>query len=257
MLIAPHGMIGRFLHRRSLARWKAAMREINDQDLDTLERQSDQARRTIRDAQRFRRAAEDRLALPRLGENTFPQPSGTDWSWRPLAWRSKIETRGLAPAMPKDSLTQEVVIFHDCKAAEITMQQFKNIRDIDLSAYRLCLDVFHFEGSYLSLVIEIPQQSCEGLTKNHLLRLSAVIDRERPTEIYARLNIKHGPNTEQVLLTLPDSGHDSYVDFDLAYSQLNEERAERMWLDLMIAKPAMNKITIHDLTFCRHPRAAL
>lgn len=84
-----------------------------------------------------------------------------------------------------------------------------------------------------------------------------MITRERPTRIDARLNVKHGPNTEQILLTLPDDSEDTAVEFDLAYSQLNESRAERMWVDLMIADPAMNKITIHDLNLCRYPRAGL
>jgi hypothetical protein len=38
---------------------------------------------------------------------------------------------------------------------------------------------------------------------------------------------------------------------------LNEQRAERMWVDLMIESPAMNKITFRDLNFSRYPRAEI
>jgi hypothetical protein len=153
-------------------------------------------------------------------------------------------------------MTNELVIFHDCKSREITLRQQRNSRDIDLSPFGVALEIFHFDGSYLSLVVEVPPSSCEGLKKTHLIRLACVVERERPTRIYARLNVKHGPNTEQILLTLPDTD-EAMVEFDLAYSQLIEARAERMWIDLMIEDPAMNRITFRDLNLSRYPRADL
>ena len=257
MLFSPHGMIGRFLHRRVVARWKATTQQAGDVDLAALEAQSQMAQKLMRHVNDFRVEAESRLALPRPGSTTFPRPSGTDWSWRPKIWRSAFAAGGLAPAMPKDSMTNEVVIFHDCKSAEVSLRQTRNMREIDLSPYGLSIEAFHFDGSYLSIVIEIPPSSCEGLRKKHLIRLAAMIERERPSKIFARLNVKHGPNTEQILLTLPDAAAETMVEFDLAYSQLNEQRAERMWLDLMIESPAMNKITIRDLNFSRYPRAEI
>ena len=47
------------------------------------------------------------------------------------------------------------------------------------------------------------------------------------------------------------------VEFDLGYSDINEKRVERMWLDLIFEGPEMNQITIRDITFCRYPRAEL
>lgn len=257
MIFPPQSFIGRFLHRRALARWKTAAREVHGRDLADLEVESRMAHQIIRDARRFKLAADDRLELPPVGSEAFPRPSGTDWYWRPEIWRAPFATGGLAPALPKDKMTNEVVVFHDCKTAEISLIQSVNKRDIDLSAYRLEINVFHFDGTYLSLVIEIPPTSCEGLRKKHLIRLATIIEKERPTKIYARLNVKHGPNTEQVLLTLPDSRDEASVEFDLAYSHLNEKRAERMWLDLMIEDPAMNRIRIRDLTLCRYPRSEI
>ncbi len=255
MLFSPHGMIGRFLHRRSIARWKARMHQTGDVDLTSLQTQNQMAQKLVRHVRNFQTEAESRLALPRPGSTAFPRPSGTDWAWRPKLWRSAF-AQG-APAMPRDNMTNEVVIFHDCKSAEVTLRQTRNIREIDLSPYGLEVEAFHFDGTYLSIVIEVPPESCEGLRRKHLIRLAAVIERERPSKIYARLNVKHGPNTEQVLLTLPDDKAETMVEFDLAYSQLNERRAERMWVDLIIESPAMNKITFRDLTLCRYPRAEI
>ncbi|WP_375255529.1 DUF6478 family protein [Yoonia sp.] len=257
MIFPPQSIIGRFLHRRALARWKNAARNIDRRDLAALEVESRMANQIMRDARKFKLAADDRLNSPPINSETFPRPPGTDWAWRPEVWRAPFPGGGIAPAMPKDRITNEVVIFHDCKTAEVCLRQSRNMREIDLSPYSFDIEIFHFDGSYLSLVIEIPTESCEGLRKRHLIRLAAIIEKERPTKIYARLNIKHGPNTEQVLLTLPDTHEETMVEFDLAYSHLNERRAERMWLDLMIEEPAMNKIRIRDLTLSRYPRSEI
>jgi hypothetical protein len=75
--------------------------------------------------------------------------------------------------------------------------------------------------------------------------------------VFARLNIKHGPNTEQILTELSLYNDDVIAEFDLAYAEINEQRVERMWLDLIFEGPAMNQVTIRDITFCRYPRAEL
>ena len=256
MLIPPHSLIGRFLHRRSVARWRAATEAVEDTQTSDLDVQMQMAKRTARRIRDFQAQAAAKLALPRPGSTTFPRAAGTDWSWRPKPWRMACPELGLSPALPKDNITNELLIFHDCKSREITLRQTRNTRDIDLSPFGVTLEVFHFDGSYLSLVIEVPPESCEGLRKNHLIRLATVITRERPTKIYARLNVKHGPNTEQILLTLPDD-EEAFLEFDLAYSQLIEARAERMWLDLLIEDPNMNKITFRDLNLSRYPRAEI
>ena len=137
MLFAPHGRIGRFMHRRTLARWKTAADHVQQMPLGALETQSRMAHQVLRDARKFKVAADDRLRLPRRGSDSFAKPPGTDWSWRPQVWGSAVPDGGIAPARAKDSLTNEVVIFHDCKASEISLTQSRNMREIDLSAYSL------------------------------------------------------------------------------------------------------------------------
>lgn len=249
--------LDRFVQRRAIKRWRKAAQTVAATDLGTLERQNDIARRLLRAVSAFRQEADSRLALPRIGSQSFPQPSGTDWAWRPKPWSAPVVPAGIAPALSKMELTNELVIFHDCKRAEVSLRQSRNTRADDLAPCGITLEAFHFEGSYLSLVIEIPKGSCEGLKKRHLIRLAVVVESARPSKIYARLNVKNGPNTEQVLLTLPDDRPETMVEFDLAYSGLNEKRAERMWIDLMIESPAMNRIDIRDLTLCRYPRAEI
>ena len=255
MPIPLPGPIDRFLQRRAVARWRRASADVPQMGLAALDRKREAARKLLRHIGAFKFEADSRLALPKIGSTRFPQPPGTDWAWRPKPWRAPVTPLGIAPALSKMEMTNELVIFHDCNQAEVSLRQVRNERDTDLAPYGIDLQAFHFEGSYLSLVVEIPEESCRGLRKRHLIRLAAVIESDSPTPIHARLNVKNGPNTEQVLLTLPDDAPETMVEFDLAYSGLNEKRAERMWIDLMIERPAMNKVTIRDLTLCRYPRA--
>ncbi|HBQ36996.1 MAG TPA: hypothetical protein DD729_09225, partial [Rhodobacteraceae bacterium] len=82
----------------------------------------------------------------------------------------------------------QATVFHDCKISELTLRQLRNQRKQDLAPFGLQMDVFKFDGSYLSLAIYLPDASVQGLKKTHLLRMDAIIEMEKPLEIFARLN---------------------------------------------------------------------
>lgn len=201
--------------------------------------------------------AESRLALPKIGSSFFSKPHGTDWSWRPDLWRGPLPVPGVSSAPTKSRLGEEVTLFHDCRFSELTLRQLRNLREEDLAPFGLRMDVFNFDGSFLSIVLDLPGAAADGLKKSHLIRVSSIIETEKPLEIFARLNIKHGPNTEQIVRELPLTDKDIVVEFDLAYSRLNEKRIEKIWLDLIFEAPEMNQVTIRDLNFCRYRRAAI
>ena len=48
--------------------------------------------------------------------------------------------------------------------------------------------------------------------------------------------------------------HDA-IEFDLALTQMNEKRLDKIWLDLILEKPAMNAAMIREMIFSRHLRA--
>lgn len=87
--------------------------------------------------------------------------------------------------------------------------------------------------------------------------MDVIIELEKPIEIFARLNIKNGPNTEQIVRELDLTQEQTVVEFDLAYSNLNERRIEGAWLDLIFEGPEMNQVVLRDLTFSRRPRAQI
>jgi hypothetical protein len=154
-------------------------------------------------------------------------------------------------------LGREVTLFHDCAHSELSLRQLRNSREADLAPYGLRMDVFAFDGSFLSVVLDFPQEVVNGLTRKHLLRMDTIVEMEKPLEIFARLNIKHGPNTEQIVRELPLHEDEIMVEFDLAYSNLNEKRVERVWIDLIFENPQMSQVVLRDLTFSRRPRAEL
>lgn len=251
------GIIDRALHKRSLWRWSRAAQSAETADLPTLRRDRTEARALSQKLDEVIFVAENRLAMPRIGSNVFPRPAGTDWSWRPELWRGPLPEKGLAAVESKTLIGQDVTVFHDCKISELTLRQLRNQREQDLAPFALRMDVFRFDGSFLSLVMDLPDDACAGLKKRHLVRMDLMVELEKPIEIFARLNIRHGPNTEQVVRELPLYEADPFVEFDLAYTNLNEKRVEAMWVDLIFESPEMNEVTIRDVTFARYPRAEL
>lgn len=245
------------LYQASLRRWARAARRAETTDLPELRAQRQRARRLKAHLDKLIHVSESRLALPMIGSTAFPKPFDADWAWRPELWRGPLPVPGISSVENKSMLGREVTLFHDCKRSELTLRQLRNRREADLAPFGLRLDVFSFDGSFLSVVVDLPDEAVQGLQRRHLLRVDTIVEMEKPLEIFARLNIKHGPNTEQIVRELPLGAEEVMVEFDLAYSKLNEKRVEKMWLDLIFEGPEMNQVTLRDLTFSRRPRAEL
>ena len=250
-------IIDQLFQMRALRKWRRSARQAERAALSELRIQRNHARQLRAHLDRLIHIADGRLALPKVGSSFFPRPHGTDWSWRPELWRGPLASPGLSSVPTKSMLGGEVTLFHDCGASELTLRQLRNLREQDLAPYGLRMDVFNFDGSFLSLVIDLPQAAAQGMTRGHLLRVATIVETEKPLEIFARLNIKHGPNTEQIVRELPLNEEDVLVEFDLAYSRLNEKRIEKIWLDLIFEAPEMNQVILRDLTFARYRRAAI
>ncbi len=250
-------IIEKLSHRRAMRRWARAARNAGKTDLNHLRQLRNGARLMRSHLDRLIHTADERLALPVIGSTSFSKPHNADWSWRPALWRGPLPNPGMSSVETKSMLGDEVTLFHDCKLSELTLRQLRNTREEDLAPYGLRLDVFKFDGSFLSLVIDLPEGATNGLKRSHLLRMDTIVEMEKPLEIFARLNIRHGPNTEQIVRELPLHEKDITVEFDLAYSNLNEKRVERAWIDLIFEGPEMNQVVLRDVTFSRRPRASL
>lgn len=250
-------LIDRIIHRRVLRRWRALADLGSGLDLQTLRRLRSQAWALRRSLDRVIHMAEHRLALPVIGSNAIRKPMGSDWVWRPHLWKGPIPVPGFSSVPGKADVCEGTTIFHDCRRSELTVRQIRNTRDEDLAPFGFRMDVFRFDGSFLSLVIDLPDEAVTGLLLTHLIRLDAIVEMEKPLEIFARLNIKHGPNVEQIVRELPLNEQEVMVEFDLAYTKMNEKRVERVWIDLIFEGPEMNQVILRDVTLSRRPRAEL
>lgn len=247
----------RVTDRRALRRWVRAADGVGDVEKSKLRQLRQQARQLRQQLDQVLFTADSRLSLPLLGSNTLQRPHHSDWIHRPRVWRGPLEPAGVASVRSGAVFGDELKLFHDCPLSEIAVRQVRNTRESDLAPFGLTFEVFGFHGSFLSLVIDIPEDAVEGLHRNHIVRLSVTSEAEQPIDVFARLNIQYGPNHEQ----LPNKqtlglGANAF-EFDLAYSNMHEKRVQKIWVDLVFGNPQMNQVTLRDLTLCRYPRAEI
>jgi len=257
MAVRMNSIIDRVFHKRVLRRWGRTVRRAQTADLLTLRAMRTRAKEIRRRLDEVLYVADGRLTLPLIGTNAIQKPLHADWAYRPELWRGPLNPPGMAAIETKSMIGSEVTLYHDCRVSELTIRQIRNSREEDLAPFGLRMDVFRFDGSFLSLVIELPDDAVIGLQRLHLVRFTAVVEMEQPLEIFARLNIKHGPNTEQIVRELPLNEEEVVVEFDLAYTNLNEKRIDRVWVDLIFEGPEMNQIVLRDVTLTRRPRAEI
>lgn len=253
----PDTFYGRMLFRRALSHWRSLAERAGEADPASLRILRGQGRQLRRQIDRMLHVTEGRLAGTATGAGAIRRPAMADWVWRPEVWAGPVTPPGLAPVENRTEFGRELKVFHDCVQSELTIRQIRNTGSAHLAPFALRMDVFRFDGSFLSIALDLPPTALGGLTLDHIVRLDIGVAMERPLEIYARLNIVHGPNTEQIVRELPVGQDEVVAEFDLAYTRMNEKRVERAWLDLIFEGPEMNQIVIRDVTMSRRPRLAL
>ena len=247
--------LDRLVHTAALRRWRRDTAMADHAPLHLLRTQRNQARKLRSQLSELIHQADGKLALPHIGSERFSRPQGTDWTRRPELWRGPLPVAGVAAVPSKAQLGSDVQLFHDCRVSEMTLRQLRNTRKEDLAPFGLRMDVFQFDGAFLSLVLDLPPAALDGLGGQHVIRVDAIVEYERPVAIFARLNLQHGPNTVQILQELPQSQTSVSAEFDLAHSEMNEKRLEKAWVDLIFDAPDMNQVIIRDITFARYLRA--
>ena len=255
MLDRLRNLIRERSHQRQLQRWQLGARQARNMSLSGLRELRRKANQIKRRIDTVNHIATSRLTLPVIGSKAIRKPARTEWAHRPEAWAGPVNPMGVAAIASKTRIGDELTVYHDCRNSELSLRQVRNTREEDLAPFGIRMDVFNFDGSFLSLAIEMPPDSVEGLKRSHLLRLNMIVDSERPQEMFARLNLRHGPNTEQIVRELDLSSRELWVEFDLYYTQFNENRGDAMWIDLIFEGPSMNQVVIRDITLIRRPRA--
>lgn len=169
-------MLGRLLFKRSIRRWASVADGAKITPISVLRKQRGNARRLLVHLNRFVHVADNRLALPLIGSQAIQKSHDSDWAWRPEAWCGPLPTQGMASVPSKSMLGNEISLHHDCDLNELSLRQLRNTREADLAPYGLRMDVFKFDGSFLSLVIDFPEASVTNLRRKHLIRLEPIIE---------------------------------------------------------------------------------
>lgn len=241
--------------RKVQDRWAAAKDAMAPLEAFELRALRNDARGLRRRIDRVIHASDQRLALPLLGAGLPRTPLGTDWAWRPDAWRAPLAVPGAIAESKRTQISDDLALYHDCPLGEIALRQLRNGEEADRAPFGLALDILGFKGGFLSLATNLPDAAVAGLKARHLIRLDAVIDVDRPLKAFARLNVKHGPNVAQIVCELPADGRGKLAEFDLTYARIDETRVERAWLDVIVNDPGLTRIILRDMVLSRRPRA--
>lgn len=244
--------------RLAVRRWERTAQSAEALDPATLAWLRPRARQVATHARHLSEAADRVLLGPRIGADTIERPPLCNWAWRPAPWAAAMTPRIVAGATGGTQLIEGARLFHDCPLAEITLKQTRATDARATAPFALSLDALGFAGSFLSLALDLPKDAALSLRRSHIVGVSVRLRIERPGEMYVRLNIKQGPNTDQMVSELrPGDRPDGPVtaEFDLGFDEINPAKLEGAWIDLIFERPEMNLVQILDLTLTRRPRA--
>jgi hypothetical protein len=244
--------------RFAVRRWEKAAQSADGLDAATLAHLGPRAREVAMHARQLAEAADRMLSGAHIGVDNIDRPPLCEWAWRPAPWAAAMTPPVIAGAVGGTQLTEGVRLFHDCPLSEITLRQVRATRSDAAAPFALSLDALGFAGSFLSLAMDLPRTAAVELRRSHIVGVSVRLQMERAGEMFVRLNIKQGPNTDQMVSELragdqPDGR--VTAEFDLGFDEINPAKLEAAWIDLIFERPEMNLVRIEDLTLTRRPRA--
>ncbi|WP_224816538.1 DUF6478 family protein [Hasllibacter sp. MH4015] len=248
-------MFGGFGLGQTLKRWQRALKSPSTLSSGDLRRMSGDMTGMRDRLDNMAAKARSELQARTIGDDGIDRPDQCDWSVRPAPWTSEMRPRGVVGLNSPQPLPGGITLFHDATYAEMSLRQERAPTSVRGAQFGLVLEVYRSDGSFVSFVQDLPAEALVGLTRNHFVSVRITADREQPVEIYARLNIQHGPNVEQLVRQVEFDGETGQAEFDLAYSKINEKRLEKAWLDLIVEGPKMTRVALWDMVMLRAPRA--
>ena len=118
----------------------------------------------------------------RLGDSkTYWHGSTMLWSWRPELWTVRCPSRSGPVVQSGARLTSNTKVFFDGGDRAVIFKQLRNDISQGFAPYGVALELFQFDGSFLSLAIDLPDSLCGTFAKDKLIGLSGAIFAERAT----------------------------------------------------------------------------
>lgn len=237
-------------------RWAAGIltrrhARLNHTGDDIAARWTRQARRIGRIA----RTLEMDGGLRAVGAHQHPEtfPADAEILHRPSILGRRLTPAGLVEPISGAELTADVSLHHDMVPPRIVARQVAR----DPGRHDFAIDIWNVQGSFISLALALPSEQVARIGRNDLIRLDYAMELDQPCDVFARLNLAHGPNTEQVVRQLDLRKPQDALEFDVHYTAFDPTRAREIWIDLIFNTRPLNRAIIRDLMISRRPRLSL
>ena len=245
--------LDRLFHRLALRRIARRSAGIGKRGPKALERTIGRARQLRRAADGLIRRAEAEIRGS-AGVAPLPDlPARTEW-----ASRSQLWSEGGNAACPLPSgfqLGTGVSVYHDGEPDRACLRTIASPGGP--ARYGVVMETTDFSGEYLSVSLALPEAVKYQMTAQSLIRTAFVMTCERPIRTFARLKLRHGPNTEEQVRTLDQQSGRMAAEFDLFYMDILPDTVTDLWVDVIFEAPRLARIEIADVVFMRRRRAGL
>lgn len=207
-----------------------------------------------------RRAELDRIAmkvearLTRADEAEAPT-SDAEWTYRPdiftLPQDQTIWTNPASGLKPGDGLS----VYHDSDGGAFTLAQRPARGKGNSLRYELFFESYEFRGSYLSLVMGVPDH-VRRPKAGEVLAVEIDLAASRHVKAFMRLNMK-ATQTSDVLHADGTIGEGrARFEFDMSFAAFEPTDQDQLWLDIIFDRPRMVEMSIRDLTLSLTSRGA-
>lgn len=180
----------------------------------------------------------------------FTLPPKTQWGYTPALWEHAVGQETVGNVLTGTEVAPRVNIHHDAERAEIAISG-------NGSESGLSFAIHEFTGSFLSLAFGIPVEDAKAIRRHDLIRIALNTSAKDPFEAYARLNLRHGPNNEQIVRMIEIGHGDSFAEFDIFYSEFEPNRSSDAWIDLIFNNPEGLEFSLSQAVILRRVRATL
>jgi hypothetical protein len=167
------------------------------------------------------------------------------WSFTPAIWRSDLWPNATKDAASGSKIGPDCKLFHDARNHAVSWRQDAKI---------FVLDADDFDGSYLSLALEIPEIHRQSISKNSIL--SVETNASAPDDFGAslRLNLQRGPNIYENWHPLNPQQGSTITDFDMANFGIDPAQAQSAWLDFMVLPRRSFTLSVNSLSISHRQR---
>lgn len=179
--------------------------------------------------------------------NGVQAPVATDWAARPTLWSGERQDKMLSEVSSGLQVAPDATVFHEGAPNTVSIELSRRTTPVIVT---ISAEI----GDFVSVAIDFSADAVEHLGRHHLVRCSVDVRADRSQQVYARLNLRNGKNTDQLTETVQTGArHD--IDFDLYYCEMDASRLDAVWFDLIFSPPTVGRIEIADLALSRRPRA--